>query len=189
MKNNTKLTAGTPAPMFAAQDIFGETVDLNHYKGKPVLLSFFRNAACAICNLQVHKLIQKYPEFHRQGLQIIAVFESPREKMLAYVGKQDAPFPLIANPEATLYELYGVEVSEDKLNATIASDFGKGRIAEAAQVGFELTPEEGSNFYRMPADFLVTPDGRIHTAFYSELVGEHLPFETIEHALSEWHNL
>src|ERR1041385_6197495 len=95
-----KLTSGTPAPIFQVEDIFGQSVDLKAYVGKPVLLSFFRNVACAICNLQVHKLIRKYPDFHAQGLEIIAVFESPRSSVLEYMSKQDAPFPIIAAPEA-----------------------------------------------------------------------------------------
>lgn len=182
-QNITKLASGTLAPSFEAQDIFGNSINLKNYAGKFVLLSFFRNAACAICNLRVHKLIQKYPAYQKQGLEIIAVFESPRENMLQYVAKQDAPFPLITNPDATLYNLYGVETSQEKLNATLAWETGKAIVAEAASLGFQLTPEEGSNFLRMPADFLIDPNGHIRHAFYSDLVGEHLPFETIEQAL------
>ena len=98
----TRLSAGLAAPIFQAQDIFGNQIDLQTYRGRPVLLSFFRNAACAICNLRVHKLIQKYPAFQSAGVEIIAVFESPRENMLQYVGKPEAPFPLILDPQAHL---------------------------------------------------------------------------------------
>lgn len=177
---NTRLTSGDLAPQFKVEAVFGEVIDLSAYHGKPVLLSFFRNGACAICNLQVHHLIEKYPAYHALGLEMVAVFESPRSSILEYVGKQDAPFPIIADPEASLYNLYGLEVSEEKVNATMATELGQQRVQEAAAHGFRLTPEPGSNFYRMPADFLIGPDGKVVQAVYSDLLGQHLSFEAIE---------
>jgi thioredoxin-dependent peroxiredoxin len=168
------------APDFSANDIFGQTIQLSAYRGSPVLLSFFRNSACALCNLRVHQLIQRYSAYHAAGLEVLAVFESPVESIRQYVGKQDAPFPIIANPLGELYTLYGVEVSEEKVNATITSIEGKERIQEAAEAGYQLVREAGSNFYRIPADFLIDADGRIHTALYTDWIGQHLSFEAIE---------
>ena len=76
-----RLSVGTPAPDFKAADIFGQPIDLESRAGKPILLSFLRNGACALCNLQVHKLIQHYDRLHEAGLEIIAVFESPVESV------------------------------------------------------------------------------------------------------------
>src|SRR4051812_44414312 len=92
-----KLTVDMVAPGFETEDVFGKPVSLKSYAGKLLLLSFFRNGACAICNLQVHQLIQRYPDYHRQGLEIVTVFESPRESVLTHVTKQSAPFPIIAD--------------------------------------------------------------------------------------------
>jgi peroxiredoxin Q/BCP len=175
-----RLSAGLNAPTFQADDIFGSRIDLQAYRGQPVLLSFFRNAACAICNLRVHHLIEKYPAYHAAGLDIIAVFESPRENLLQYVGKQDAPFPIIGDPGAELYDLYAVETSEEKANASIQDPATPSRVQEASAAGFELTREEGSNFFRMPAEFLIDVNGVIRQAFYSDIVGDHLPFADIE---------
>jgi peroxiredoxin len=183
--NPAQLAAGVAAPLFSAEDIFGSVIDLQRYQGHPVLLSFFRNAACALCNLQVHQLIEKYPQYHGQGLDIIAVFEAPRENLLLYVGKQDAPFPIIGDPTASLYDLYGVETSAEKANASMQSPLTQGRVQAAAAIGYALTPEEGSNFFRMPADFLIDSQGIIRLAFYSQVIGEHLPFEVIEAFLAE----
>jgi peroxiredoxin Q/BCP len=180
-----KLTNGMFAPAFETEDVFGNPISLRDYAGKRLLLSFFRNGACAMCNLQVHRLIAKYPEYHSQGLEMIAVFESPRESVLQYVSKQNAPFPIIADPHAALYDLYGVESSEEKVMAPVDMNWRNQLIQDAQAIGFELTKEEGSNFFRMPADFLVGPDQRISAAFYSEAVGAHLPFEEIEKTLAQ----
>jgi peroxiredoxin len=179
-----KLVPGTPAPQFEAEDIFGNPIDLKQYAGKPVLLSFFRNGACAICNLQVHKLIRRYPDFHQQGLEVIAMFESPRSSVLEYVSKQDAPFPIIADPEARLYDLYGVETDEVKVMAAVANP-RHDLIQEAEAIGYKLTHEEGSNFFRLPADFLICPSQDIDYVFYSDIVGDHIAFKTIEQFLDK----
>jgi thioredoxin-dependent peroxiredoxin len=179
----TRLSAGVTAPLFDARDRFDNPISLNDYKDRMLLLSFFRNAACAICNLRVHQLIQHYPTFHAKGLEIVAVFEATPESIRQYVGKQDAPFPIIANRDARLYDLYGVETSENKVQASLSAPMTQTVIQTAAENGFALTKEEDTNFYRMPADFLIAPDGTILRAFYSELIGEHIPFAEIEQIL------
>src|SRR5262245_60572110 len=115
-----RLHAGTPAPQFETEDAWGARIRLSDFAGRPILLSFFRNAACALCNLRVHQLIERFPDFRPADLAILAVFESSAERLRAGVGRQDVPFPLIADPDARLYDLYGVESSEEKVDATMA---------------------------------------------------------------------
>src|SRR5262249_12017898 len=181
-----QIQPGAPAPSFRVEDIFGDPISLNDYAGKRLLLSFFRNAACAICNLRVHQLIQRYPAYQRDGLEILAVFESPRANILQYVGKQDAPFPIIADPQGQLYALYGVEVSESKVAKTMSMPEAQVTIRAAAAQGFVLTPEGGSNFNRMPAEFLIGPDLIVRRAHYADYVMDHLPFEVIEQFLPSY---
>ena len=180
-----QIQAGTPAPLFYVEDIFGAPINLQDYAGKTMLLSFFRNAACAICNLRVHQLIQRYPAYQRSSLELLAVFESPRENILQYVGKQDAPFPIIADPQAQLYTLYGVETSEEKVAQTMQMPEAEGIIHEAAAHGFALTQEAGSNFYRIPADFLIGPNLIVQYAHYASYVTDHLPYEVIEQFIAQ----
>lgn len=179
----TRLMVGMAAPAFQSADLFGNPVNLRAYQGRWLLLSFYRNAACALCNLRIHELIGQHPAYHDQGLDMLAIFESPLANMLQYVGKQDAPFPLIADPLARIYDLYGVETSEAKVQATMSSAEGQERIQAAADTGFTLIREEGSNFYRIPADFLIDPAGIIREAFYSDLIGQHLSLAAVERHL------
>ena len=178
-----QLTTGMPAPQFETEDVFGNPIRLDAYQGKMLLLSFYRYGACALCNLQVHKLIEKYPDYHRLGLEMLAVFESPRESVLQYVSKQDAPFPIIADPGAVLYDLYGLESSEAKVMGNIGNEKQARLVREAEAIGYTLTREEGANFFRLPADFLISPDSTVGLAFYSQRVGDHMSFEDIEQAL------
>ncbi|GHO89666.1 alkyl hydroperoxide reductase [Dictyobacter formicarum] len=183
-----KLQTGMVAPHFEAEDVFGERIDLRAYEGKFVLLSFLRNGGCALCNLRVHQLIKRYPELYAHGLEMLAVFESPVASIKQYVtSRQDVPFPIIVDPGAQLYDLYGVEVSQEKAQASVArvgTPEIQQMIQDAAAIGYELTHEDGANFHRMPADFLIGPDQRIQRAFYSDLIGDHLSLAEIEEALS-----
>lgn len=174
---------GQKSPSFETRDIAGQPIGTENFRGRPWLLSFFRYSTCALCNLRIHHLIEAYPEYRSRGLEIVAVFESTDENVRANVGRQHVPFPLVADPEARLYDLFGVEVSEAKIQTSMARDL-KPQIAAAAVIGYPLAREDGGNFYRMPADFLIAPDGTLAAVFYSEILGTHLPTETIEGFLS-----
>ena len=50
-------------------------------------------------------------------------------------------------------------------------------------IGYPLTHEEGANFFRVPAEFLIGPDQRLELVFYADMVGEHLSFADLDAAL------
>ncbi|MFC5402687.1 redoxin domain-containing protein [Cohnella soli] len=174
------LQQGMIAPAFSTVDLSGNAVSLENYRGRKVLLAFLRFSACAICNLRVHHFIGRYPAWQRQGLDVVAIFESPETNMRKYVGAQNAPFPLVADPKARLYDWYGIETSEEKVQATMADANTKSFVAEAAAAGFALTPEEGSNFHRIPAEFLIDERGIVQLAHYNRIITDHLPLTTID---------
>jgi len=131
----------------------------------------------------VHHLIERFPQLQQHDLEIVTVFESSASSIRQYVGKQDAPFTIIPDAEAVLYALYGVEVSAEKLEATMTRPETPQVIQDAATHGFPLTPEEGSNFYRLPAEFLINPQGVVQIAHYAEFVYDHLELATLELAM------
>ncbi|MEM7127442.1 MAG: peroxiredoxin-like family protein [Chloroflexota bacterium] len=172
-----KLQSGNVAKSFQVTDIFEQPIDLDNYRGKPLLLSFYRYAACPLCNLRIHQLVQQYDGFAAQGLQTLAFFQSPAAKILEYVtGKNDVPFPLIADPEHTLYRLYGVE--QASVVGYIRGVFSK-RMWAAHKMDYIINDPEGIQTLH-PADFLIDQDFKIHTAFYGTDIGEHIPLSQIE---------
>ncbi len=63
-----RLGEGQKATDFKAKDIFDDKITLENYKGKKLLLSFYRYASCQLCNLgalffiakvQIYKLLNK----------------------------------------------------------------------------------------------------------------------------------
>lgn len=81
-----RLPPGEPAPIFTTKDCFNRPLALEDYRGKRLLLSFFRYASCVFCNLRVHLLIRHYPALHDRGLEMVAVFQSPPHSIRKYVG-------------------------------------------------------------------------------------------------------
>jgi len=180
-----KITKPVPAFDFEAQTIDGKIFNLSDYKGSRILLSFFRNGACAICNLRIHELMALHDELNARGIKVVAVFESSIADMLPYVGQQHPPFVLLSDPQGKLYEQYGLESSEEKVNAVIKSNVAHDRIALAAQNGFQLTQQERSNFFRLPADFLIDENFVIRSWHYSDQVIDHMEVEVLMCASSD----
>ncbi len=65
------LHVNDTAPKISTTDIFNTPVNLENYRGKKVLITFFRFSLCPFCNLQLHTLIKEYNEM---GIEMIAFF-------------------------------------------------------------------------------------------------------------------
>jgi peroxiredoxin Q/BCP len=178
-RQNHKLKLDEIAPDFQLPTTDGKLFKLSDYAGNRILLSFFRNGACALCNLRVHQLIKNHANLTKAGIKVIAIFESSLEEMLPYVAQQKPPFVLLADPKAVTYEQYGVEISEEKIAKVMAENLAHEKIVEATEKGFALTPQAGSNFHRLPAEFIIGKDLRIEKAHYTNFIIDHLPLEEL----------
>jgi peroxiredoxin len=173
------LAAGDVAPAFSS-DVLGRErgISLEDYRGRHLLLSFYRYASCPLCNLRVSDLAQRQADWQARGLDMLAVFQSPADKMLKHVGAHEPPFPLLPDPEQRLYALYGVGHSWTGFIAAWLT-----RLPEIARSvvgkGFLPGSVEGG-IHRVPADFLIAPDGVIAEAYYGRDIGDHLPRARIE---------
>ena len=169
----TKIIAGQPIPEFSVEDIKGKVQTQQNYIGQKWMLSFFRYASCPACNLRIHELTKVYDELQEKGLSILAVFESPKESISQYVGKNDLPFPIIPDPDRNLYKQFGVDSSWIKFV------LGAPTVMKALLNGIFPGKMEG-DLAMVPADFLIDEDGSIHTAYYGKNIGDHIPIEQIK---------
>lgn len=177
-----RLQANDRAPELVTRDFLGAPVDLQSLRGHKVMRSFYRYASCPLCNLRMRDLIRGYGAWAEQGLRMIAVFQSPASSIATYVGRQDAPFPIVADPAMVLYRRYRVEqrwtamlTPSVLLNAARAMKAGMlpGRVEGPAN--------------RIPADFLIREDGVIDVAYYGADAGDHVPLEQLERWLGAAH--
>lgn len=176
-----RLRTGNPAPPIKTIDMDGRSIQLADFCGQKLLLAFFRYASCPLCNLRISQLIRHQPELQTHGLHILAIFQSPLERLQQYAGRQRAPFPVIADPDGRLYRLYGVESS---WVGFLRGSLRVGALATAAARGFLPGPMDGDKA-RIPADFLIGPDLVIQTAYYGTDIGDHLPLPNIRQWLDQ----
>jgi peroxiredoxin len=164
---------------FTATTIEGKPFKLSDLKGKKIFLTFYRNGACVLCNLRAHEISLRQKAFDKAGIRIIAVFESSIEDMKPYVGKQKLGFTLLSDPEGKLYEQYGIKNSPELINAVMTNHSADKKIMEADQAGFKLTTQEGSNFFRIPADVLIDRDFNIIKIHHCDQLTDHLPLDEV----------
>lgn len=176
-----RLTVGTPAPDFSVTDLYGQVRTLSDYRGRKLHLSFYRYASCPFCNLRVHEMRQKSAAWQQQGLDLMAVFQSPVESIQEYAVGKVEEFPVIPDPARMLYKAYGAETSwlAFARSATRLKD-----VASATAKGFLPGKMEGE-INQVPAEFLIDESGIIRTAFYGKDIGDHLDISVIERFLAD----
>jgi peroxiredoxin Q/BCP len=175
-----RLEAGDVAVPFTAQAIDGTAVSLNQFAGSPVLLMFFRYASCPMCNLHLRDFAKDYGGLRDRGLAVVAFFHSPARAIQAHAGGRRYPFPLVSDPDFRVYRKYGVETSWPRLLLSIVSPRFYVSFVRSLLHGF--WGGMAWQMAKMPADFLVGPDGRIVAANYGRDIGDHLPVARL-HAL------
>lgn len=165
-----RLKKGEIAPPFLLKDFRGKEINSESFSGSPLMISFFRYAACPFCNLRVHQLIKAYEELNSKGLNMIAIFQSPSSSIAKYVGIQDPPFSIIGDPKMKLYQKYRLERSWLKF---LMSSLNPLNSIRAIQKGlFKIDPEGPVD--RLPADFLIDANGIIQHAYYAKTASDHI---------------
>lgn len=171
-----KIELGQQAPDFEVFDIYGARYSLESLRGKNILLSFFRDATCPFCNLRVYELTKKYPDLEKKGLVMLAFFNSPKDRIIRFVGKKSRPFPLIADPEKSVYNLYSVQSS--MLGLMISMFTRMPTLMKAMMLGFP--PSMRGDMAQMPADFLIGPDLKVKGIYYGKDIADHIPVSILE---------
>jgi len=171
-----QIELGQQAPDFEVFDVHGERYSLETLRGKNILLSFFRDATCPFCNLRVYELTKKYPELKEKGLVMLAFFNSPKDRIIRFVGKKSRPFPMIADPEKDIYKLYSVRSSIMGLMMGMTTRIP--RLIKAMMLGFP--PSMRGDMTQMPADFLIGPDLKVKGIYYGKDLADHIPIRILE---------
>lgn len=173
----SRLKIGGKIPKLTGDTLSGNEISLSDYKGSPLILSFYRYAGCPLCNLRIHDFIKKYNKKYKPaGVKVIAVFQSPIEKMEKYTTEHDAPFEFVSDPDYEWYRAFGVESS---LSGLVKASLKPVSILRSFTKGFGRVDPDGV-MTRLPADFLINSKGIIEDAFYAKDVSEHIPFSRIE---------
>ncbi len=176
-QGQAKVSAKQSAPTFTAQSLSGTTVNLADYRGKKVLLSFYRNAGCPVCNLRFHQLQEQAALFQSKGLVVLAVYESSADKMKQYVEGETYYATILPDPALNLYQLYGIELSMGKVMKGMFHG-AMGKMSQGKKL-FKSKIKQDGNSNRIGADFLIDENGKVVTAHYDRYIGDELPVADI----------
>ncbi len=104
----TQLHIGDKAPDFTSVDQNGESISLGNFIGKKVVLYFYPKDDTPGCTAQACNLRDNYSSLSGKGFQVIGVSNDSIKKHKKFENKYELPFPLVADEEKTIVELYGV---------------------------------------------------------------------------------
>jgi len=172
-----RLSLPCDALEFTAVDIYGKPFSLSDYAGRPVILSFFRDASCPFCNLRVYEYSQRFKEWDLLGISVIAVFSSEPEAVKEFVAKQPRPFRTVGDPNLDIYNVYGIGSSLVGFFKAIFSKFDIIRAGFRTGAKINVT---NSKPFLLPADFLIGPNGKVMDLWYGSDASDHIPMPRIE---------
>src|SRR5271157_2794095 len=102
------VEAGKPAPDFTLADQHGKKVTLAKLKGSPVVLYFYPKDDTPGCTKEACGFRDAFADYKKAGTTILGISPDSPESHAKFAKKFDLPFTLLADPEHTVCDTYGV---------------------------------------------------------------------------------
>ena len=104
----THLKIGDNAPAINSVDQNGDTITLEQFKGKKVVLYFYPKDMTPGCTVQSCNLRDNYKLLLDKGYVVLGCSVDSPERHVKFIEKYDLPFPLISDEDKKVVEDYGV---------------------------------------------------------------------------------
>ena len=134
------IEEGKPAPDFELESDSGETVRLSGLRGKPVVLYFYPKDDTPGCTRQACGIRDAWSEFQRAGAEVYGISADTAASHEKFKTKYSLPFPLLADPEHTLGEAYGV--AQEGKNSYQRSTFVIDADGNVAKIMRRVNPDQ-----------------------------------------------
>jgi hypothetical protein len=164
-----KVHAGDVIEPRVLVSIHGEPVSVPD-RDALVHLQFRRYAGCPVCNLHLRSITRRHDEILVAGIREVVVFHSRVETMLDLQGL--LPFAAIADHEKRLYAEFGVERMSPWMALNPRSWMAAGRALTQA-TSLRGATGKGEEHLGLPAEFLISSDGRVLAAKYGTVADDH----------------
>ena len=99
---------GKKAPAFKALDQNGKKITLDLFKGKKVVLYFYPEDDTPTCTDQACNLRDNFGALKKEGIVVLGISPDVVEKHKKFETKFGLPFILLADPDHTIINKYGV---------------------------------------------------------------------------------
>lgn len=112
------LKIGDQAPDFQSRDQLGNSIQLSDYRGKKVVLYFYPKDNTPGCTAQACNLRDNYKALQDAGYVVLGISSDSQKSHQKFIEKQALPFPLIADEDKSVHELYGTWVEKQMYGRT-----------------------------------------------------------------------
>jgi len=101
------LKVGDPAPKFEGTNQNGESVKLEDFSGKKLVIYFYPKDNTPGCTAQSCNLRDNYQSLLKNGYTVIGISSDSEKKHKNFIKKYELPFPLIADIDVKIHEQFG----------------------------------------------------------------------------------
>ena len=102
------LKRGDKVIDFSCKDVSGKIINFSQYKGNKVVIFFYPKADTPGCTAEACSLRDNYKEISQLGYSILGVSADTEKKQKSFSDKFQLNFPLIADSEKEVINLFGV---------------------------------------------------------------------------------
>jgi len=153
---DSALSVGDKAHNFTLKNALNKSVTLyDELKNGPVVLTWYRGGWCPYCNITLHALQEKLPEFKQEGATLLALTPELPDNSLSTSEKNNLDFTVLSDLGNTIGKEYGVVF-------TLTND-----VASIYNAGFGLNKVNGDSSNELPlaATYVIDTNGIITYAF------------------------
>lgn len=150
------INVGDTAPDFNLKNAVGNQVQLSDLLSKgPVVLTWYRGGWCPYCNLTLHALQEKLPDFKAAGASLVALTPELPDKSMSTSEKLELEFEVLSDIDNQVARQFGVVY---KLTD---------EVGEMYENGFGLSNYNGNDERELPlaATYIINADGVVKYAF------------------------
>jgi peroxiredoxin Q/BCP len=101
------LTTGGKAPSFSLRSDAGDTINLDDFKGRKVVLYFYPKDDTSGCTVEACEFRDSWAAVKRTGAALFGISPDGVESHQKFKRKYDLPFPLLADTDHAVAERYG----------------------------------------------------------------------------------
>ena len=144
------------APNFTLKNALNKSVTLyDELKKGPIVLTWYRGGWCPYCNITLHYLQEKLPEFKKAGATLLALTPELPDNSLSTSEKNNLEFTVLSDVDNTIGKNYGIIFT---LTEEVASIYNN---------AFDLNSYNGNKSNELPlaATYVIDTNGIIKYAF------------------------
>jgi len=152
----TGVPVGQKVPDGRVLDLEGKPVTLSSLYAKgPILLVFYRGGWCPYCNFQIRELTTAFAEFHKRGVNLVAVSVEKPDEEARLKATYSIPFPILSDSDLALIEAFKVVNRVEGQQLEMLGKYG---------VDLESASGKKHHVIAIPALFLIDRSGVVRWA-------------------------